>query len=266
MTTCTTKKIDLLRIASLVVLLLVSLSTFACANSDLYTLQDNMRQLQIGDRWNYDYTASPNIDDVYKTGVVEVLSDTVTSPTGTQLLQLQEFMVYYYEGHDKHISDLFIQDSSGNINYYGYTGWASNFPTITTKLIAVPTTGFVTMFPGTFYVGLNWNREYKYVDATNTYIENYTVVGKETITVKAGTFETYKISYTYDSGWGFGWAGDMWFAPQLGNCVKSITDDGRLSIMELTDVSFATHVPEPSSILALLSGLAGFGIVLRRRR
>lgn len=263
----TPKMIGLLLTAYSVVLMLGSLCTIAYTdqNIDVYTLQDNVRQLQVGDRWNYDYLQD---SVVYKTGAVEVLADTVASPiTGDQMSQLHE-CITYANGNRKHYCDFFAQDSSGTIDYYGYKYWQEydSFSDTSWNFVTTPTVGFVAMYPSVFYTGLTWNMDYSlamviteddvvptdidYSDSVD-HSESYTVLGKEIKTVKAGTFETYKVSRTID-----GQTSWMWFAPQIGTYV------GIGGSIELASVNL---VPEPSSIIALFCGISGLGMIVRRR-
>ena len=233
-------------------------------------LQNNMRILLPCDQWSYDIGGRgvPEPSDVYKTQVFEVLAATAMSPGGDTVQNMREHVVYVEDGHWKDYVHHFSQDAAGTIQCYGEDFVDSTGTT--PGWITTPAAGYALWYPSYMTIGTAWDVSYTetmgsggytYTDTTNL---SYTIVATETITVKAGTFETYKASYVENVT---GAEGTAWFAPQIGAVVKDVmgpsTFDSATYTQELTSFSL---VPEPSSVLALALGVGCVVASLKRRR
>lgn len=93
-------------------------------------------------------------------------------------------------------------------------------------------------------VGKTWTTTYNFTRSEGndwgwgTITANHSIEGKEIVTVKAGTYECYKIKIDY----GGGLVIYNWYSPQVKNVVKSFVDQiDRSQTMELTSY---TQVPE----------------------
>lgn len=182
------------------VLILMLLALFGCGGGgeDRAPAARNMRALQAGDSWSWDYKVN-NQSIPAGTLTVTISTDTVN---GEPVLAATNTVA----GNSASSVGYLQQDAiTGDVSIYGMKSGSDPVITVTDRPLPV-------QWPGSWEAGKTISATTHYSDG-RTASTSYTIIGQETITIPAGTFSTWKCTFAASEGF-------MWFSPQLGQFVK----------------------------------------------
>lgn len=206
---------------------------------------------KVGDKWRYE----PTTVNITANFTIEVSELTTVNVNGTN------YEVYIVKTR----SDLIVPDANLTelIDHYILRGNLGIVKRNTTHIApeeeiqtAVTTYNPPRMdyhFP--LVIGKSWfsnftesmyNKDWGYYNTTKSV--RYTVVGIESVTVKAGTFECYKIEIN-EGGGGFVYT---WYSPEVNNMVKTTGGtEGLIFPMELTYSTYLEKENEGFNLFAM---------------
>jgi len=194
--------------------------------------------LQVGDQWVFSYvmdgTTATLTEEIIGEETVEgrdcyVLDmsfDPVMSGTQDNVVYTITSMKYWVDkatgllGVKMESTTTYNGQISTSTETYSYNPWTSPFPLEIGKEVETENTTIH------YYEGEQYGE-------TEVTTEKYTVVSKEDVTVTAGTFSCWKITY-YDSG--LNTTQTMWWADEVKSLVKMTDADGN-TMMELQSYS-----------------------------
>jgi len=222
----------------LVFCLLVATSFLLPACQEEGALEGQLPTMQVGDQWVWSYvmdgTTSLMTEEVIGEETVEgrvcyVLDmsfDPVMSSTQDGVVYTTTGMKYWGDKATGLLGVKMEITTTGNgqvftqSETYSYNPWISIFPLAVGKEVEMEKTT-ISYFEGEQY------------GETRVSTEIYKVVSKEDVTVTAGTFSCWKITY-YDSA--FDTTQTVWWSDQVKTMVKSTDADGK-TISELQSYS-----------------------------
>jgi len=201
-------------------------------------LEGQLPTLQVGDQWVWSYVMEETTYTLTEevTGeettegrdcyVLDMSFDPVISYTQDGVVSTITSMTYWADkatalyGVKMETTFTYNGTAFTMTETYSYDPWTSPFPLEIGKEVETENTTIH------YYEGEQYGE-------TEVTTEKYTVVSKEDITVTAGTFSCWKITY-YDSG--LNTTQTMWWADQVKSLVKMTDEDGN-TIMELKSYS-----------------------------
>jgi len=222
----------------LVFCLLVAISLLLPACVEEEALEGQFPTIQVGDQWVWSYameettytlteeiTGEETVEgrDCY---VTDMSFDPVMSSTHDGVVYTTTSMKYWGDKATGLLGVKMETTTTGNGQVftssatYSYNPWTSLFPLEVGKEIETEKTT-INYFEGEQY------------GETEVSTEKYTVVSKEDVTVTAGTFSCWKITY-YDSA--LDTTQTMWWSDEAKTMVKMTDADGK-TIMELQSYS-----------------------------
>jgi hypothetical protein len=223
-----------------IALLLLCVVVAGCGGgggSSVAPIDSTVRAYQPGDQWEYDVTGTVS-DGVDTVGISGTYTETVTSQTVVTPQSVTAQIVttdWNLSGNGNTImaadKAYLTQDTDGTIWKHGGEDGG------TVWWVSVPTAGRYECLRSPLSQGESWGAT---VERTTgeTLDELYTVVGTETVSVPAGSFDTYKISVSGKIG-GYPATGTEWYAPQAGTMIKAVyvaTDTDQGLTLRLTAV------------------------------
>ena len=209
----------------------------ACAGEE-EAPEGQLPTLRVGDQWVFSYvmdgTTATLTEEIIGEETVEgrdcyVLDmsfDPVMSGTQDNVVYTITSMKYWVDkatgllGVKMESTTTYNGQSATSTETYSYNPWTSPFPLEIGKEVETENTTIH------YYEGEQYGE-------TEVTTEKYTVVSKEDVTVTAGTFSCWKITY-YDSG--LNTTQTMWLADEVKSLVKMTDADGK-TIMELKSYS-----------------------------
>lgn len=182
------------------------------------TLDNTLRLWQPGDEWTYSVTDTVNngVETLPVSGSwkVTVSAQTVTTPTGVTARVVQETVTLRTAGSQEIIESksYVVQDPDGTIWKYGGEDEDGVF------WVTSPLDGRYVELASPLGIAVSWGDQ---VEMSNglSFDSWEAVVARETVSVPAGRFETYRATANA-TVLGYPLSGTEWIAPQIGNSVK----------------------------------------------
>ncbi len=184
-----------------------SSATTATAPTTRLMVTNNLRTYVTGDNIQYSLTGS-----VTKAGVTTTLTGTAVDaftignspidPKGVKRSLDKITIIATFSNGSPFavtVNTYFSQDVLGNYNLYGDNSGAN----AASNWITTPASGFVTQMKSPISFPSTWNNSYTLQNGDKI-TENTTVLGKATITIGLGSFETYKVQFDTSTAFALG--------------------------------------------------------------
>ena len=222
-----------------VLLLLVSVFSGCGGGGGGGGTQNVIRDMRAGDEWLYDVVLTHGANTYYGAGATIVTALTYPDFYGNTYRCVSEAVVVEDTGVSKLL--YISQDANGTLRYHGEFQSPS-----TIQLVTNPSTGYCIYFRSPMIVGDRYGAQSITYNTgqTGTWIAE--VVGKEQITVPAGTFDCYKISANYSPPGGHLITITIWVSCDAGWVVKQVNTDGLTVLTRLlsTKNRSAAKIPD----------------------
>lgn len=202
--------------------------------SSVVPLDGTVRQAQPGDTWEYAITGTAT-DGTNTTAVAGIYSETVSAstvvtPQNVTARVILTSMSLTMGGRTSAIvgKEYCTQDPDGTVWTHGGQDNGQTY------WITDPSTGRYKSMASPLSQGISWGTHVT-ENPGSSYDTSSVVIGTETVSVPAGSFQTFKTNISGMVG-GVPTSGQEWYCPQLGNVVQ------RVITANYTDMGATLHL------------------------